>query len=79
MAMAAIAMVFISHALPLCDKKACTQEKWLMGYFTASRLKSVSEWLGLNMGELSPEAKGHVQTLAAISLALDLGDCSDTR
>lgn len=31
------------------------------------------------MAELSPEAKERVQSLAATSLALDLGECSDTR
>ena len=31
------------------------------------------------MADLSPAVKGHVQSLAATSLALGLDDCSDTR
>lgn len=46
---------------------------------SAERLKSVSEGLGLTMAVLSPATKSHVHNLAATSLALGLGDCSDSR
>ena len=39
----------------------------------------MSEWLGLSLGDLSPTAKGYLQSLASTALALDLGECSDTR
>jgi len=45
----------------------------------AERLKSVLEWMGMARSDLSPEAEHWLQTLAAIAVALDLGDCSDTR
>lgn len=53
--------------------------KYSYYHVLADRLKSVSEWLGVAMNELSPVSKGHVQNLAAASLALGLGECSDTR
>lgn len=45
----------------------------------ANRLKSVSEWMGLTMSELTPEVKGYLQNLAATAVALDLGECTDSR
>ena len=48
-------------------------------FCAGDRLVSEGKWLGMSQEDLSPVAAGHLQTLAATALSLDLSECSDTR